>query len=573
MALMSSDAVVTPESFRAALEELAPATDGFVLAVSGGGDSVAALRLAAASGVRAVVAHYDHGLRPDSEDDAAFVERLAREFALPFVLGGTDVKAVAARRGWNLEDAARRLRYEFLHRELKERKLGGIVVAHTLDDLAETVLLQLLRGTAFPVGLRARRGAVLRPLLRVRGAELRAYLEELGQDWREDATNADTSLNRAWLRRELLPQLSDRYGDVAERFASLASSQQEARDAIEGVAERRFGVGDLRVAGWLRASTAVRRTALAERLRVAGVQPTAELLERVEGLARATVGEAGGRSPGPARMDVAGGSVVVAYGELRVRGSGEAATGPREQERVASPAGLPPGVSGAVLEGGREVVLRRRASGDRIALPGGTKLVSDLLVDLKVPREERDTLAVLAAGREVFWVEGVAVAVGAAGGDGPPLLVEDQSFMRLALREAEAAGAAGEVPVGAVVVSREGAVLAAAGNRTERDAGPLAHAELLAMREASGQLGDWRLPGATLFVTLEPCLMCAGAILRTQLARVVYGADNLRDGAFGGVMDVREGKWKRVPQVRGGLLAGRATGLLRGAFAEVRRLS
>src|SRR5688572_2604082 len=104
--------------------------------------------------------------------------------------------------------------------------------------------------------------------------------------------------------------------------------------------------------------------------------------------------------------------------------------------------------------------------------------------------------------------------------------------MGLALEAAEEAGAAGEVPIGAVVL-HQGRAIARAGNRRERDHDPTAHAEVLALRAAATELGRWRLDGATLVVTLEPCPMCAGALLAARIQRVVFGAPNTDNGACG----------------------------------------
>jgi tRNA(adenine34) deaminase len=109
---------------------------------------------------------------------------------------------------------------------------------------------------------------------------------------------------------------------------------------------------------------------------------------------------------------------------------------------------------------------------------------------------------------------------------------EDEKWMREALRLARQAEAAGEVPVGAVVVSAEGELLGAGSNRPIAACDPTAHAEILALRAAAAALGNYRLPGATLYVTLEPCVMCAGAIVHARIARLVFGGRDLR---FGGV--------------------------------------
>jgi len=110
-------------------------------------------------------------------------------------------------------------------------------------------------------------------------------------------------------------------------------------------------------------------------------------------------------------------------------------------------------------------------------------------------------------------------------------------YMRIALEEAQRAAAEGEIPVGAVLV-KDGEVIARAHNRREADHDPIAHAEMLAMRQAARLLGDWRLRGCTLYVTLEPCPMCAGAMVMSQLSDCVYGAADERQGCCGSVYDL-----------------------------------
>ena len=142
--------------------------------------------------------------------------------------------------------------------------------------------------------------------------------------------------------------------------------------------------------------------------------------------------------------------------------------------------------------------------------------------------------------------------------------------MRLALREAERALEHDDVPIGCVI-AHEGEVLAAAGNERELRGDPTAHAEVLALREAGRALGRWRLDGCALYVTLEPCAMCAGAIVLGRVPRVVFGTVDPKAGAVGSVFDVLgEPKLNHRPEVAGGLLAGESTELLRRFFA-VRR--
>ena len=142
--------------------------------------------------------------------------------------------------------------------------------------------------------------------------------------------------------------------------------------------------------------------------------------------------------------------------------------------------------------------------------------------------------------------------------------------MRLALREAGLAPAHEDVPIGAVVVS-DGELLAAAHNERELRQDPTAHAEVLALREAARAVGSWRVLDAAIYVTLEPCAMCAGAIVLARVARVVFGASDPKAGACGSVLDVLgEPALNHRPQVAGGLLAPQCGELLSSFFASRR---
>ncbi|HEX8742225.1 MAG TPA: tRNA adenosine(34) deaminase TadA [Thermoleophilaceae bacterium] len=148
-----------------------------------------------------------------------------------------------------------------------------------------------------------------------------------------------------------------------------------------------------------------------------------------------------------------------------------------------------------------------------------------------------------------------------------PFFPRDEYFMRLALREAERAAEHEDVPIGCVI-AHEGEVLAAAGNERELRGDPTAHAEVLAIREAGRALGSWRLSGTVMYVTLEPCAMCAGAIVLGRVPRVVFGTPDPKAGAAGSVLDVlAEPRLNHRPEVAGGLLAEDSADLLRNFFA------
>lgn len=145
--------------------------------------------------------------------------------------------------------------------------------------------------------------------------------------------------------------------------------------------------------------------------------------------------------------------------------------------------------------------------------------------------------------------------------------MSDLQFMEMALQEARACAEAGEVPIGAVLVHRE-QVLARGGNRTIRDCDPTAHAEIVVLREAARKLGNYRLAETTLYVTLEPCAMCAGAIVQARVPRLFYGADDPKGGAVRTCFEIlTSAKLNHQVEVVPGLLCEEAASLLQSFFA------
>jgi tRNA(adenine34) deaminase len=147
---------------------------------------------------------------------------------------------------------------------------------------------------------------------------------------------------------------------------------------------------------------------------------------------------------------------------------------------------------------------------------------------------------------------------------------DDLRFMQAAVAAARAAGEMGEVPVGAVIVLDE-AIVARAGNRTIVDCDPTAHAEMVALREAARKIGNYRLLGATLYVTIEPCAMCAGAMIQARIARLVYGAEDAKGGAVRSCFSVLDSaQLNHRVEVTVGVMAEEAAGLLKDFFAARR---
>lgn len=239
-------------------------TGGSVLvAVSGGADSVALLRglielqtesrmkSQSDSGLKIVVAHINHQLREDSDDDADWVQTLANDLGVRCRIETADVRLRMSQTRESLEEAARSARYDALARIAEEEDCNAIAVAHTADDQAETVLHHLIRGTSM-TGLRGmqwRRPAfrgegssaaeIVRPMLEVQRFELEAWLLQIGQDFRTDATNADRALTRNRIRHHLLPMLEQEFNPQVRRaLCTLAGHASEVSQLLRQLAEQ-----------------------------------------------------------------------------------------------------------------------------------------------------------------------------------------------------------------------------------------------------------------------------------------------------------------------------------------------
>lgn len=240
--------------FEAALAKAWPPSDWqdvtVLVAVSGGADSVALLRalwaLRGSGPGRVVAAHLNHGLRGEQSDaDEAFVRELCGRLGVGCEVGRTEVARLAKQQGDGLEAAGRVARYRFLAEAAGRIGARFVATAHTADDQAETILHRIVRGT----GLRGLSGirrvrplgpaVLIRPLLQFRRAELRAYLHELKQPYRDDVSNADLRLTRNRIRHELLPRLAADFNPrVVEALLRLGGLASEAREVLAGLAEK-----------------------------------------------------------------------------------------------------------------------------------------------------------------------------------------------------------------------------------------------------------------------------------------------------------------------------------------------
>jgi tRNA(Ile)-lysidine synthase len=449
------------------LQNTLRAGDRLGVAVSGGADSVALLllllELREKLGFVLSVLHFNHRLRGKLSDaDEKFVANLTARHELTFHIGGADVAAKAKRERANLEDTARRARYAFFAQLVEEGHVTHVVVAHTADDQAETVLAHILRGTGL-AGLGAIHpvaGHVVRPLLEMRRSELRAYLRSRRQGWREDVTNRDTTKMRARIRKKLLPLLEKQFQPaVVEHLATLAELAREDEAFLRAIAQERFNAlaqkqdDSIRIkAGDLlqpyKEMTPALSKALTTRLvrqivgsvKPRGGQLTAQHVGAI--LALASHGQSGKSLPLPGGVEVRRerDALVFLTGTSPAGKSGEEKAPPREFSHDIDLAGAETTVGvpqlgcafrlrvidwpvkrgetiqrGAVLDRDRllsPLVMRNWRPGDALHPLGRQHAhkLKRLLSEKRVSRWERDGWPVLTSGGIVAWARGFPVA-------------------------------------------------------------------------------------------------------------------------------------------------------------------
>jgi tRNA(Ile)-lysidine synthase len=409
-----------------------------IAAVSGGPDSMALLeilaRIARDEGFALAVAHFEHGIRPEAARERSIVERRASALDLPFMSGAGDIPAESRRLRMGLEETARLLRHRFLEECAASWKASAVALGHTRDDQIETILLNIIRGAGWRglAGMPPRRGAFIRPLLGCGRDELRSLLRRARVRYAIDPSNRDTAMLRNRVRHVLLPLLRGRFNPAIDRsLLRLADNLAEVRDAVEEPIRSmipRAGVrGEVRVA-----------LMRIERLDDFGLYLLVDLVLRerlgvvrdvekkhydaVKRLARA--GRSGRRLSLPH-----GAEVIREQRHLLFRRAADAAPRPGASIRGTGRHLLPewnlsvivePAGPGAALRAtAREavfsslrfpLVVRPRRPGDRMTPFGmkGSKKLSDIMVDRKIPCSRRDEIPVFEDEHGPFWVPGVA---------------------------------------------------------------------------------------------------------------------------------------------------------------------
>ena len=400
------------------------ASDGVLVALSGGADSVALLlellKLQRDGIVaRVEAAHLHHGIRGSFADaDAEFVRALCERLTVPLTSERIDVPEISKVTGESSELAARNARYAFLERVRTERSLDAIALGHHRDDQAETVLLHLLRGSGTDglSGMRVRSGRLIRPLLQTDKAEIVSYLKAIGQDWCTDATNFETDATRNRIRLEVMPTL-ERINPAAKKaLASAAAHVSEDADFLQTLAleaERTCGTDREKLSALPRP---VRMRVLRRLLPYTDF--TSADLDRLDALLRGQTGDCATLKNGfVAWLDAndlrigipenepyeirlpKSGSVRLKNGTLRIEPVDRAVFPCKGNEAY---------VDADALIG--DVSVRPVRSGDRFTPLGmrGSKLLSDYLSDRKVPRFQRN-VPVVCDERGIVFVVGFTV--------------------------------------------------------------------------------------------------------------------------------------------------------------------
>ncbi len=421
------------------------AGDLVLVAVSGGPDSAALLHALAQLGARLRfrlrAGHVHHGIRgADADADARTARSLARKLGVPFHQHRTDVPAYAESRGLSLEAAAREVRYRWLESVANRFRARRIATGHTADDQAETVLLNLLRG-AGPRGLAGIppvRGRIIRPLIGIPRSAVEHYCTAHQLAYRIDESNQDLSFTRNRIRHEIMPALQRVQPAVVSNLCRLAEimraeddfMSEQAENALRGAASQRPGeVGVLLSLFSALAPALQRRVLRAAIARVKGDELDVDL-ERIEALVElALSGRTGAviELPGGLRTERTYGELVIAPapaektptgeewllpvpGKLSIPEMGIAISATRSRAKRPPPNPLAALVNAARVQG--PLVVRTRRRGDRFRPIGmkGTVKLQDFFVNAKVPRAERDRVALVLSGGDLVWVVGYRVS-------------------------------------------------------------------------------------------------------------------------------------------------------------------
>lgn len=402
-----------------------------LLGVSGGADSTCLFcvltALAKNMPLSLAVVHVHHGIRgEEAEEDARFVQELCERESVPFFLERADVPALAKEWGVSSEAAGRRVRYEAFRRWKDAWGADVIAVAHQKEDSAETVLLNLFRGSSLSGlrGLRPQNADIIRPLLCLRRSEVLEILQKIGQPYREDSTNEGDDYTRNRIRHQILSYAEEAINAQAvEHILSAASRigeakdylDREAKERLEAMRERRPSGVFLKEAVWRETDKELRgmicRDAMAQvrgsatDLETVHIRALAELFDKRPGKwLNLPGGLVARREDGGILLDRGGSQAEEADespGILRVTG--------RDEYKKILENSCTKCFDYDKIDG--YVIFRHRQPGDYISIaPTGKKSIRRFMIDQKIPREKRDSIWLLADGSHILWIVGYRVS-------------------------------------------------------------------------------------------------------------------------------------------------------------------
>ncbi len=424
--------------------------DIVVVAVSGGPDSLVLLNLLQKMSLqlqlKPVIAHLNHCMRPEAEEEQSKVKSIAENFSLPFEGKAVDVRALKRKKGISEEEAGRLARYSFFREVAAKYGASKIALGHHRDDLAETVLLNIFRGTGVDglAGILPLRSwgdvFLVRPLLCLRRSEIEAYCREEGLDPVTDSTNLQKDYTRNRIRLELIPELENNYNPrIREALASLADLAAEDRALLQGLARRYYRklVRPGRHATSINArSLSLLPPAVRKRLLLLSIARHTSLqdlgrahLERVNQLLERKKRGRRLSLPGGVSVFLEAGDLVIAAAHSPLKKPFEALTLRVPGKTVLpgrtlisadlaqkSDIAWPPPACRAYLDYAQlprgPLTVRPRWPGARFFPQGapGSKKLKDFIIDRKVPQFRRDSLPLITVGDEIVWVAGLRIA-------------------------------------------------------------------------------------------------------------------------------------------------------------------
>ncbi|TZE81585.1 tRNA lysidine(34) synthetase TilS [Calorimonas adulescens] len=420
--------------------------DGVVVGVSGGPDSLCLLyilySLKETFDLNLYVAHVNHGIRgTEADEDAIFVEKIAGTLGLPFFVRRVNVPEIVKKTGLSSELVGRNVRYEFFNEIALKKQANRIAVAHNKNDLAETFLLHLIRGsgTTGLVGIRPVNGKIIRPLIEVSRSEIEEYLSLQGIEPRIDATNYEAVYDRNRVRLRILPAMEEINPDVVDSIARTATLLREDEEFFEDIVLKFLndfvnyedGRVTVEIQNLLRLPISIRNRVIRYAVKLVKGNYLNLGLKNVEDVVKLALKCQTGSS-----VDLPDGLVVeVSYGKIIFRNSSTEKVGMFYYEIEPGREVFIPEI-GTVLKTELLVrdevefehnrltayidfdkvknglAVRNRRPGDRIAPLGmtGTKKLKELFIDNKIPKEKRDHIPLIVDGDEVVWAAGVRLS-------------------------------------------------------------------------------------------------------------------------------------------------------------------